>query len=56
MDRYVCAVCGYVYDSYDGDPDNGVDQGTAFEDVHDNWVCPKCGAPKADFEMEEQHI
>jgi len=52
MDRYVCKVCGYVYDPEKGDPDNGVAPGTKFEDVPDDWVCPICGAGKQDFEME----
>ena len=52
MDKYVCKVCGYVYDPEKGDPDNGVPPGTKFEDVPDDWVCPVCGAGKEDFEME----
>ncbi len=32
MDKYVCQVCGYVYDPENGDPDSGIDPGTAFED------------------------
>ncbi len=53
MDRYVCTVCGYVYDPGVGDPDNGVTAGTKFEDLPDDWVCPVCGAPKEDFEKEK---
>jgi len=52
MDRYVCTVCGYVYDPKEGDPDNGVDPGTSFADLPEDWVCPVCGAPKSDFEKE----
>jgi flavin reductase (DIM6/NTAB) family NADH-FMN oxidoreductase RutF/rubredoxin len=52
MDKYVCKVCGYVYDPKKGDPDNGVPPGTKFEDVPDTWVCPVCGASKKDFEKE----
>jgi rubredoxin len=52
MDRYVCTVCGYVYDPGSGDPDNGIAPGTAFKDLPDDWVCPVCGAPKSDFERE----
>ncbi|MGA2401182.1 MAG: rubredoxin [Syntrophobacteraceae bacterium] len=52
MDRYVCTVCGYVYDPATGDPDNGIPAGTKFEDLPDDWVCPVCGAPKEDFEKE----
>lgn len=52
MDKYVCTVCGYVYDPEKGDPENGVDPGTKFENLPDDWVCPVCGAPKEDFEKE----
>ncbi len=52
MDRYVCAICGYVYDPEHGDPDNGVAVGTKWEDVPDDWECLVCGASKADFEKE----
>ena len=53
MDRYECIVCGYVYDPDDGDPDNGVDPGTAFEDIPDDWVCPICSAAKDQFEKAD---
>ena len=52
MDNYVCTVCGYVYDPQQGDPDNGIDPGTKFEDVPNDWDCPVCGASKDDFEIE----
>ena len=52
MDRYVCTICGYVYDPEQGDPDNGIDPGTKFEDLPDDWECPVCGASKEDFEKE----
>ncbi len=52
MDRYVCVICGYVYDPEQGDPDNGVAPGTKWEDVPDDYECPVCGAGKEDFEME----
>jgi rubredoxin len=52
MDKYVCQVCGYVYDPAQGDPDNGVPAGTKFEDVQDDWTCPVCGASKDQFEKE----
>lgn len=53
MDKYVCAICGYVYDPAEGDPDNDVNPGTAWDDVPEDWVCPICGAGKDDFEKEE---
>jgi rubredoxin len=52
MQKYVCQVCGYVYDPAIGDPDNGVDPGTAFENLPAEWVCPVCGADKDSFEPE----
>ncbi|MEE8640066.1 MAG: flavin reductase [bacterium] len=52
MQKYVCQVCGYVYDPAVGDPDSGVAPGTAFEDLPDDWVCPVCGAAKDQFEPE----
>jgi len=42
-------VCGYIYDPAEGDPDNDVAPGTAFEDIPDDWVCPECGARKDEF-------
>ena len=50
MDKYECTVCGYIYDPAEGDPDNGIDAGTAFEALPDDWVCPVCGATKDQFE------
>ncbi len=52
MKRYVCEICGYVYDPVLGDPDAGIEPGTAFEDLPEDWVCPDCGAPKAAFSEE----
>ena len=49
MQKYVCDVCGYIYDPAAGDPDNGVKPGTAWEEVPATWVCPECGASKQDF-------
>ena len=52
MDKYECSVCSYVYDPEEGDPDNGIEPGTAFEDLPDDWVCPVCGAAKDQFEKQ----
>ena len=52
MQKYVCDVCGYVYDPATGDPDSGIEPGTAFEDIPDDWVCPICGVTKEDFHAE----
>ncbi|MBN1289829.1 MAG: rubredoxin [Actinobacteria bacterium] len=53
MKKYVCQVCGYVYDPDEGDPDGDIPAGTAFEDLPDDWTCPVCGASKDQFEPEE---
>ncbi|MBQ3666844.1 MAG: rubredoxin [Elusimicrobiaceae bacterium] len=49
MVKYVCEVCGYVYDPAVGDPANGVEPGTAWENVPEGWMCPVCGVGKDQF-------
>jgi rubredoxin len=51
-DQYTCPLCGYIYDLAVGDPDGGIAPGTRFEDIPDDWVCPICGAAKADFAQQ----
>ena len=53
MKKYVCNLCGYEYDPAKGDPDSCIAPGTAFEDIPEDWVCPLCGASKAEFEAVE---
>ena len=53
MEKYVCSICGYVYDPEIGDPENGVEPGTAFTDVPADWLCPECGAGKDLFSPDE---
>lgn len=53
MKKYVCNVCGYIYDPDEGDPDADIPAGTSFDDLPDDWVCPVCGAPKEEFSVEE---
>ena len=50
MQIWKCTVFGYIYDPEEGDPDHGVDPGTPFEELPDEWVCPECGASKDLFE------
>lgn len=54
MEKYKCKVCGYVYDPEVGDPDSGVEKGTSFEDLPEDWVCPLCGVAKSDFEKTRE--
>lgn len=49
MRQWECAVCGFVYDEEQGDPENGIAPGTRWEDVPDNFVCPGCSASKTAF-------
>ena len=53
MKKYVCSVCGWVYDPEIGDADGGIEPGTPFEDIPYDWVCPLCGVGKDDFELQE---
>lgn len=48
--KYVCSVCGYIYDEEVGDVDNGVAPGTKFADIPEEWVCPLCSVGKDLFE------
>jgi rubredoxin len=52
MERYVCGICGYVYDPAVGDPEAGIRKGVSFEDLPEDWVCPVCGAGKDEFSPE----
>ncbi len=49
MQKYVCSVCGYVYDPAVGAPDNGIPAGTPFESLPDDWACPLCSVGKDMF-------
>lgn len=51
MKKWICTVCGFVYDEAEGIPEEGIVPGTAWDDIPDDWVCPDCGASKEDFEM-----
>ena len=51
--KYVCTVCGYIYDEAAGEPDSGIEAGTKWADVPEDFVCPLCGVGKDQFEVEE---
>ncbi len=53
MKKYVCNVCGWVYDPKVGLPEEGIDPGTSFEDLPEDFVCPECGAGKDEFSPED---
>jgi len=50
--RYICNVCGYIYDPKVGDPEHGIQPGTSFEVLPETWVCPECGVGKDEFSPE----
>ncbi|WP_031516880.1 rubredoxin [Desulfofalx alkaliphila] len=52
MGKYECTVCGYVYDEAKGIPEASIGPGTAWADVPEDWVCPLCGATKAEFKKQ----
>ena len=51
--KYVCDVCGSEYDEELGYPDNGIEPGTKFEDLPENFECPLCGVGKDNFSEAE---
>jgi rubredoxin len=51
MEKYRCIPCGWIYDPAVGDPENGIEPGTSFADIPEDWVCPLCGAGKDMFEV-----
>ena len=53
MKKYICTVCDYIYDPAIGDPDSGIQPGTDFKDIPEDWECPDCGVSKEDFEPLE---
>ena len=53
MKSYMCVICGFVYDEEQGQPSEGIEPGTRWADVPENWRCPDCGASKDEFEMME---
>ena len=56
MKKWECRTCGFIYDEAEGLPDEGIEAGTSWEDVPDDWICPECGTPKSDFDMVEVQV
>ncbi|OGY49549.1 MAG: rubredoxin [Candidatus Buchananbacteria bacterium RIFCSPHIGHO2_02_FULL_40_13] len=54
MEKYICRICGEIYDPARGDPDSGIAPGTPFSEVPADWVCPVCQAPKGDFDLYDE--
>ncbi len=53
MKQYQCYFCGFIYDEAAGMPEDGIAPGTRWQDIPGDWMCPSCGATKADFAMME---
>lgn len=54
MDKYICTICGYIYDEAEGSPESNIPPGTKWRNIPDDWECPLCGASKDDFEKQEE--
>ena len=52
MAKYVCTICGFIYDEAKGIPVAGIAPGTRWEDLPEDWVCPLCGAAKSEFKKQ----
>ena len=52
MKKYVCDVCGWVYDEAEGYADANIAPGTKFEDLPDDFACPLCAVGKDMFSEE----
>jgi rubredoxin len=48
--RWICLICGFIYEEAAGLPDHGIAAGTKFSDLPADWTCPECGSPKDSFE------
>lgn len=51
MEKYICRVCGEIYDPEIGDPASGIAPGTPFKELPPDWCCPVCKAVKGDFDL-----
>lgn len=54
MSKYICTICGFVYDEALGESENNIKAGTKWDDIAKDWKCSLCGAEKRDFEVEEK--
>lgn len=54
MQKWICVICGYIYDEAKGLPEHDIAAGTHFEDLPEDWLCPECGSPKSAFEIHTE--
>ena len=53
--KWICTVCGFIYDEEKGMPEEGIAVQTCWEDIPNDWECPDCGVGKSDFDMIPVH-
>ncbi len=53
MEKYICDICGWIYDPEAGLPEQGIAPGTLFADLPDDFVCPECDASIDEFSPED---
>lgn len=51
MKQWICVICGFIYDEAAGMPDHGIEPGTLWDSLPEDWQCPECGSPKSAFEL-----
>jgi len=54
MRKWYCMTCDFVFDEALGLPEFGIEPGTNFESLPDDWLCPECGSPKDYFELRDE--
>lgn len=48
MKKYICEVCGWVYDE-ESQKETGIPFDVEFENLPEDFVCPVCGVGKEQF-------
>lgn len=56
MKKYICTVCGFIYDEAVGIPSAGIPAGTKWDDLPKDWICPLCGASKSEFKEKTDFV
>jgi len=52
MKKYICTICGFIYDESMGYPQGNIKPGTSWDDISNDWVCPLCSASKSEFQEQ----
>ncbi len=56
MQKYVCQICGFIYDEKSGYPEDNIAPNTLWKDIPSQWVCPLCGATKEAFKEKKDPV